>query len=64
MLKNQSLNFSSKPELFFLISASILVFLAGSLFLLIFFGIVVFGVFWREKINKTFDQLFSDLLEF
>ncbi len=64
MLKNQSLNFTSKPELFFLIGASILVFLAGSMLLLIFFGAVVFGVFWKEKINRAFDRLFEELLEF
>jgi len=57
MLKNQSLNFTSKPELFLLISASILVFLAGSLLLLIFFGAVVFGVFWKEKIRKAIDLI-------
>ena len=64
MLKHQSLNFTNKPELFILISASILVFLAGSMLLLIFFGVVVFGVFWKEKINKTFDRIFDELLEF
>ncbi len=64
MPKNQSLIFTSKPELFFLISASILVFLAGSMFLLIIFGAVVFGGFWKEKINNTFDRLLEELLEF
>lgn len=63
MLKKTSLNFTSKPELFILIGASILIFLAGSMLLLTFFGTVVFSVFWKEKINKTFDQIFDKLLE-
>ncbi len=64
MHKNQSLNFTSKPEIFFQISASIVVFLAGSMLLLIFFGTVVFGYCWKEKVSKTVDRFFEELLKF
>jgi len=64
MLKHQPLNFTSKPELFFLISASILVFLAGSMLLLVCFGAAVFGFFGKEKLSQQFDKFLDELFEF
>ena len=64
MHKYQPLNFTSKPELFLLISVSILIFLAGSMLLLTGFGMVVLVFLWKGKISNTFDKFFEELFEF
>ena len=64
MRKTKSFAFATKTELFVLISGSMLIFLAGSAFLLICFGLAVAGYFWKEKISRTFDRFFDELFGF
>jgi len=62
MLLKKSLAFSTKFELIVLIGCSMQVFLAGSMFLLVCFGVATVIFFGKEKlsqkINKFFDELF------
>jgi hypothetical protein len=64
MLYKKSFAFSTKFELFVLIGCSMLVFLAGSMFLLVCFGADVLGFFGKEKLSQQFDKFFDELFEF
>lgn len=64
MRKKTSLGFTTKTELFVLIGGSILIFLAGSAFLLICFGLAVVGYFGKEKVSRSFNRFFDELFEF
>lgn len=64
MLHNKSLASATKFELIVLIGCSMLVFLAGSMFLLVCFGAAILGFFGKEKLSQKIDKFFDELFGF